>query len=314
MNYYNGFDDYTENNETAITLGKFDGFHKGHQSLLEKVKELAVGNIKSVVCSLDMRDFLEAKGEECPCILTTQEKCEFLENQVDNYIRCMFTKELQTMSPKEFIVEILLNKLNVKHVVVGCDFRFGFEAAGDVNTLVKFGKEYGFSVHILKKKKLPLDIIDTKLDATKNISSSFIRRNLNEGNMKQVFQLLGYHYPISGRVIHGAKLGRTIGFPTMNIEIPYGKVKPKRGVYGCKILIHNTWYQGIGNVGHKPTVSQDKKELLEVHVFDYTRDTYGEYVKVELLDFIRPERKFQGIKELKEQIKKDKAQILEKKL
>ncbi len=287
MQYFTDINSYCELDETAVTLGKFDSLHRGHQKLIKTVQEYALNNnLKSVVFSFDINK---------ENLLTNQERRAHLDGQVDCMIQCPFTKAIREMEAKIFIEEILVNKLHASCIVVGKDFQFGFKKRGNADMLSYYADKYHYQIKIL----------DKELHEGREISSTYVREALRNGNVELANTLLGYRYHVSGMVEHGKKLGRTLGFPTMNIALPERKISPLFGVYACRILIDGQRYEGIGNVGFKPTVSDEKRLLLEVFVFDYHGDAYGKNIIVEFCAFERAEIKFDSVEKLKQQVNHD---------
>ena len=287
MEYFTHINLYKGEEGTAVTLGKFDSLHRGHFKLIKNVMEYAcIHDLKSVVFSFDMGN---------KSILTNKERREMLEDKVDCLIQCPFTDEIKHMEAEAFIKSILSEKLHAKYIVVGSDFRFGYKASGDVKTLAMYEKKYGYKLLVVEKEKYN----------DKEISSTYIKELLTDGNMELANKLLGYKYTINGVVEHGKKLGRTLGFPTMNIAPDIDKFTPKTGVYACNIVVDGKKLCGIGNVGIKPTVTKINKLLVEVYVFDYNKNTYGKNICVEFCAFERSEVKFSSVDKLKEQVDKD---------
>ena len=286
MQYITGIESYRGTARTAVTLGKFDGLHRGHQKLVEKIREYAVDGCESVLCAFDMdRD----------CIMTNEERRSHLEGKIDWLIRYPFTRELREMEAEDFIREILFRKLRAAHVVVGTDFSFGYGKRGNADMLLRYAEEYGYTVDVIEKEKY----------GDRVISSSYIREALAEGNVHLAEQLLGYPYEMTGIVEHGKQLGRTLGFPTMNIEPQGRKILPRFGVYACRVRVDGKWYAGIGNAGIKPTVTDEHKKLLEVFVFGYEGSAYGKEITARFCEFERPETKFASVEELKEHVMGD---------
>ena len=287
MEYFTHIKFYEGDKRTAVTLGKFDSLHRGHFKLIENVIEYSrIQDLKSVVFSFDM-------GKKA--LLTNDERKEMLKDKVDCLIQCPFTDDIKHMEAEAFIKDILVEKLHAKYIVVGSDFRFGYKASGDVMTLARYEEKYDYKLIVIEKEK----------HNDREISSTYIRELLDEGYIDLANNLLGYTYSIKGVVEHGKKLGRTLGFPTMNIAPDAEKYTPKSGVYACSIIINGEKYHGIGNVGIKPTVSKVNKLLVEVYVFDYKEDTYGENISVEFEAFERPEVRFDSVENLKEQVDQD---------
>ncbi|HIZ14180.1 MAG TPA: bifunctional riboflavin kinase/FAD synthetase [Candidatus Mediterraneibacter stercorigallinarum] len=286
MKYITGIQSYHGTKKTAVTMGKFDGLHRGHQKLVDKIREYASDDCESVLCAFDMhRD----------AIMTNRERREHLEGKIDWLIDCPFTKDLKNMEAEDFIRDILCGKLGAAHIAVGRDFVFGHDKRGSVKMLEAFAGEYGYTLDVIEKERYH-DIV---------ISSTYIRDALAQGDVELAEKLLGYPYEMTGIVQHGQQLGRTLGFPTMNIEPEAQKIMPRYGVYACRVKIDGTWYNGVGNAGVKPTVTDERRRLLEVYVYGYEGDAYGKEVTARFCGFERPEVKFGSVDELKEQVMKD---------
>ena len=286
MKYITGIQSYHGTKKTAVTMGKFDGLHRGHQKLVDKIREYASDDCESVLCAFDMhRD----------AIMTNRERREHLEGKIDWLIDCPFTKDLKNMEAEDFIRNILCGKLGAAHIAVGRDFVFGHDKRGSVKMLEAFAGEYGYTLDVMEKERYH-DIV---------ISSTYIRDALAQGDVELAERLLGYPYELTGIVQHGQQLGRTLGFPTMNIEPEAQKIMPRYGVYACRVKIDGKWYNGVGNAGVKPTVTDERRRLLEVYVYGYEGDAYGKEVTARFCGFERPEVKFGSVDELKEQVMKD---------
>lgn len=286
MNYITEIEKYHGTKKTAVTMGKFDGLHRGHQKLVDKIRDYASDECDSVLCAFDMhRD----------AIMTNRERREHLDGKIDWLIDCPFTDQLRNMEAEDFIRDVLYGKLNAAHVVVGNDFVFGHEKRGSVEMLEKYAAEYGYTVDVVEKERYQ-DMI---------ISSTYIRDALAQGDVQLAERLLGYPYELTGPVRHGKQLGRTLGFPTMNIEPEAQKILPRYGVYACRVKIDGKWYNGVGNAGVKPTVTDERRRLFEVYVYGYEGDAYGKEVTAQFCGFERPEVKFGSVEELREQVMKD---------
>ncbi len=249
MEYITGIEQYAGIEKTALTLGKFDGLHKGHQKLIDKICAYSGENCKSVLCAFDMHR---------ESLMTKQERRSHLEGKIDCLIEYPFTKELREMEAEVFIKNILCEKLHAAHIVVGTDFAFGHEKRGNTEMLKMFSEKGGYTLDVIEKERYDQIVI----------SSTYIRDVLSQGNVTLAAELLGYRYGVTGIVRHGRQLGRTLGFPTMNVEPEEKKILPRFGVYVCRINIDGKWYNGIGNVGVKPTVTEEHKRLVEVFVYD----------------------------------------------
>ncbi len=279
--------------KTAVALGKFDGFHLGHQVLFRQVQKWQEEGLTGVIFT-----FVPA-GEKLGAdkhIDSPDEKRKKAEaTGIDILLEYPFTKAFAGLEPEKFVRDILVNQLDVQAVVVGRDFRFGRNRRGDAALLEALGKTYGFQVRIIEKL--------TK--GHTEISSSVIRKAVETGDMEQAAAYLGQSYRICGTVIHGKGLGHTIQIPTANLSIDKDKILPPFGVYASKVIWKGQAYLGVSNLGCKPTVSQEHQIGLETYLFAFCEDIYGEELQVELLHFIRPELEFSSLHELTEQMKKD---------
>lgn len=288
--------DYQEACGTAITLGKFDGLHRGHQLLLGKVRAYAEAeSLKSVAFVFDMSMFYQKIKKEYKVLMTKEERRAQLEGRVDCLVECPFTDEIRTMDAEAFIREILVGKFHAKRIVVGTDYYFGYQKQGDYRLLLACQEKYGYQVEVVEK----LLYID------REISSTYLREEVIAGRMNAVAKMLGHPYRILGTVEHGRKLGRKLGIPTMNVPIPSEKLLPPKGVYAAQAHMDGIWYSGIANIGRKPTVESDGAVLAEIHLFDFQGNAYGSTIEIDLYDFRRSEKKFDSIEELKSCMQKD---------
>ena len=282
---------------SAAVIGNFDGVHRGHLEVLKNAKEFSCkSNLPLSVLTFDPhpREFF-SKEKTNFLLQTVLDKAEVLsKNNIDYLINLKFDDLLSELSPEQFVEKVLSESLSLKHIFVGKDFKFGKDRAGDINSLKSSGLKYRIGLSSIKLKNQ---------DGT-SISSTKIRNNLKKGKIKEANELLGRPYMISGLVIEGDKRGRQIGFPTANISL--GKlIRPAFGVYAVLIeCIENKVLRGIANIGRRPTVN-DRGVLLEVNIFDFNEDIYGKKIFISLIDFIRDEKKFDGIENLKKQIVMD---------
>lgn len=282
--------------KTVVTVGNFDGIHMGHKKLINTTKKYAIQNgYKSVVITFSPHP-LEVVKNSTPFyyIFSEQEKnIEMEKEQVDFFIKYPFTKDFKNISPQIFI-DTLIEKLNCKILVVGEDYCFGKDRAGNVETLEKIGTKKG-----IKVIKINNIIVDGD-----RVSSSSIRQCLKNKNIKKANLLLNKCYYVFGQVVEGNKLGRTIGFPTANIIPPKNKLLPPDGVYVTKTKFENIMYNSITNIGTNPTVNNTHR-TIETFLFDFNGNLYNKNIEVYFLDWIRDVKKFKGIDELKMQICKD---------
>lgn len=281
---------------SAVTLGKFDGVHRGHMRLINRILEIGKkDDLETVIFTFDISPQVRLGQKKPQMLLTNQERREHLYKRgIQTLIECPFTPEVMNMEAEEFIQKILVEKLRVRTLVVGPDFHFGHGRRGTPEMLERMGKEYGFSVEVLPKV----------MDGGREISSTYIREELARGNMEKVNELLGYPFTIPGEVVRGRQLGRTMGIPTIN-QIPgEDKMLPPRGVYASRTKIVGKEFYGITNIGVKPTVLE-KFVGVETYLFDCDLNLYGECAQVELYHYQRPEQKFDSVDALKCQLKRD---------
>lgn len=282
----------------VLTIGKFDGVHLGHQAVLANVIEQARRlSIPATVMVFEPHPEEVFSPATAPArISPLAEKYQLLKAQgVDRLLCVQFNAQFACQSPNEFIEHLLVEKLGVKFLVVGDDFRFGKERQGDFNLLETAGKYFGF------------DVVSTQSYRMQDcrISSTAVREALANGNFSQAHTMLGRSFYISGRVIHGEKKGRTIGFPTANVLLNRCQT-PITGVFAVKLNIDGKSYTGVANIGSRPTVNGQRKQL-EVHIFDFARSLYGEHIKVVPVAKIRDEQRFSSLEALREQIALDVA-------
>ena len=295
----------------AVTLGNFDGIHRGHQCLISSTIEYAeTHDLRSVMLTFDPMPSEIFSPQRCPArLMRFIEKWNFLQQfDLDELIVLPFNLKLAQLSALEFIEQILVKQLNVKHIVVGEDFRFGFQRQGDVALLRKQGEVFGYSV-TTHTEYCPL-VGATGGRPFQVISSTWIRNALVAGDFVLAEKLLGYPYKNFGRVVHGSQLGRELGCPTANIPMNR-KVSPVHGVYVVKIEIIGATggspiqYYGVASVGNRPAIGGDLAFLLEVHLFDFSGDLYGKRLEVTYLHKLRDEWMFDSLDALQVQIEHD---------
>lgn len=284
----------------VATIGNFDGVHLGHQTVLGQLSEKAAEmNVASMVISFEPYPMEFFSADKAPARLTRlREKVRALTRYAVDRMLCLrFDKAFAAMSAEQFIDDILVAKLDVRYLVVGDDFRFGHNRIGDFAMLREAGKRYGFQV-----VNLHTFMIDNV-----RVSSTRIREALAAGEMSTAEKLLGRPYRMCGRVAHGDKRGRTIGFPTANIHLHRNNT-PVKGVFAVELFgVEGEPVAGVANVGTRPTVD-GTRSLLEVHLFDFEQDIYGRYVHVEFVHKLRDERRFDSFEELRKQIDVDAEQ------
>lgn len=275
----------------VVTIGKFDGFHKGHRALFSAA--LSEKSEEEIFCILSFGDKRES---EIGQIYTRKEQETVAKAcMADAFAEYELTKEFCLLSPVDFVDKILCDRLNASQVVVGEDFRFGNNREGDAGLLKKLCTE----------RKIRLHIVPALCEDGEKISSTRIRKLLETGNVKEAGRLLAAPYFISGTVMHGKHLGTTIGFPTLNLLPEPEKILPAFGVYAGVVCIENKEYAAVTNIGIRPTVDDNGNITVETHLIGFTGDLYGREIRVSLLDFIRKETKFTSLEKLKERISED---------
>lgn len=292
------FENYTENTPKVLSLGMFDGVHFGHISIINLLKSVAQeNNLETAILTFwpHPRKVFNP-NDEIKLLNTLNEKLNLLENaNLDVVFLKSFDENFRNLTGEEFVRQILVQKLNVKHIIIGHDHVFGKNKSGNFELLQKLSKELDFEVQ--------------QLDAVKegefNISSTKIRNCLANGNIIGANKMLGYHYSVSGKVIDGKKLGRTIGYPTANIEVDELKLLPKKGAYIVEVYVKNKFYKGMLSIGTNPTVNGDKL-TVEVYILDFNKDIYGDEITVKFRDFLHEEIKFESLEKLIERLDEDK--------
>ena len=280
---------------SSVTLGKFDGLHRGHQKLINLIRREQGEKNRSVIFTFDVSPRSYILHSPPKYLLTYEERRELAENLgVDILAECPFTEALMHMEPEDFVKEYLAERLHARYLAVGPDFRFGYQRRGTPELLKELGRTYGFRTEIVEKEKYK----------GRDISSTFVREELEKGHIEEVNQLLGYTYFTKGEIVHGRQLGRTIGLPTANLIPPVIKKLPPNGVYITESLIQGKTYQGITNVGYKPTVKENFLGV-ETYLFSCNADLYGQEAEVRFYRYLRPEIKFSSLEELKCQMLKD---------
>ena len=283
-------------NNSVVTLGKFDGLHKGHQLLINHILELKKKGYLSVVFTFSLHPSNLFFDKDKELIYTEKEKKHKIEQLgLDVLVAYPFVKETACMEPEDFIKEVLVEKLDAKVIVVGKDFRFGHHRRGDVAMLKTLSVKYGYEVVAYDKLSQDGEII----------SSSRIKEELSNGNMEKVNGMLGSPFSIMGEVLHGRKIGRTLGMPTTNLLPLDHKLLPPNGVYASMTRVDNKEYHSVTNIGYKPTVGAENKKGVETYIIDYDNDLYGKEIEILLYSYERGEEKFDSLEELKQCMYKD---------
>ncbi len=297
MKIFQSLDEISNIDETVVALGNFDGVHKGHQQIIARtVRSAQAMDLKSAVFTFSNHpSAVIGKGEPVKNILYAQEKDRIIEEMgIDYLINIPFTKEILLMSPEQFVQEILVDRLRIREAYCGFNYSFGYKASGTPEVLMHEGLVHGFGLHVQEPYKID-DIV---------VSSTYIRQLIAEGRMDEAARFLGRMYAIGGEVVVGNQLGRTIGFPTMNLVIDETMVTPPNGVYITYCTYGGVRYPAITNVGNKPTIGEYAKNI-ETHVFNFREDAYGSHINVEFVRRMRPEAKFDSLEALTAQIQSD---------
>jgi riboflavin kinase/FMN adenylyltransferase len=306
LKVFNSILKFTSNKPTIVTIGTFDGVHVGHKKILEKITQ----NTNNSDCeSLVLTFFPHPRtvlqtGTEMKQLNTIDEKSNLIEKAgIDNLVIHPFDKEFSQLTAEEFVKQVLVDTFNIQKIVIGYDHRFGKNRTADINDLIAFGNQYNFEVEQISAEELN----------EVAVSSTKIRSALTEGNIKLANSFLGYNYTITGKVVQGKQLGRTIGFPTANIYVEEDyKLIPNSGVYVVECKIDNQFYFGMMNIGTNPTIENtDLNQKIEVNIFNFDTEIYDKSITVSFLKRIRSEQKFDSLESLKAQIAMDKMESLQ---
>ncbi|MEG0291337.1 MAG: bifunctional riboflavin kinase/FAD synthetase [Anaerovoracaceae bacterium] len=294
MKIFNSLEEIKNIDKTVIALGNFDGIHLGHQEIIRRtVADAKSAGIKSAVFTFanHPRNLLK-NTEPVKNILYSDDKQRIMESyNIDYLFNIPFTDEIMEMKPTDFIEKLLIDKLNMQEVLCGFNYRFGYKASGNVEILMKESFNKGFGIHILEPYKVGDEVV----------SSTLIRKYISMGNMEMARKLLGRPYSIGGEVVVGNRLGKTIGFPTSNINIDESMVSPPNGVYITNCIYNGVTYSSITNVGVKPTIGTYNKNV-ETHIFNFDKELYGKNIRVDFLEKLRDERVFDSVEDLSKEI------------
>ena len=290
--------DYSQKTPLALSIGMFDGVHHGHQTIIKNLNSAAQNkDLESAILTFwpHPRTVFNP-NDDLKLLNTIEEKTYLLEkNKVQHLFLKEFDEEFRNLTGEEFVKQILIDKLNVKHLIIGHDHTFGKNRSGDFNLLKKMSSEYGFEI-------VQVEAVDFQ---DRHISSTQIRNALMNADITAANEMLGYHYSVSGEVVHGRKLGRTIGYPTANISVNPLKFLPKKGAYIVDAFVKNQQFKGMLSIGTNPTV--DGKSLsVEVYILDFDSDIYGEAISVNFREFLHEEIKFESLDQLIERLDEDK--------
>lgn len=304
MKIYHSIDDFSKLNNAVVTSGTYDGVHIGHQRILGRLKEIAEkykGETVVITFWPHPRLVLYPEENTLQVLNTFEEKAELLREQgIQHLLRIPFTKEFSQISSQEFIDNILVKQIGTKKLVIGYDHRFGKNREGSFEQLKLNGPQYGFDVEEISRQ----DVDNVGVSSTK------IRKALMEGDIETATHFLGRPYSISGRVIKGEKLGRVLGFPTANVDVDsHFKLIPAEGIYTVTVTHAGKKYGGMLYIGYRPTVGGTQRSI-EVNIFDFDKDIYGENITIHLMAPIRKDAHFDDLEALKKQLMADKASAL----
>ena len=293
-------DELNIKDRTALAMGKFDGIHLGHKKLLNMILEQKQDGLKAAVFTFEPSPEEFFVGHTVRQLFTREEKRRAFEKMgIDILIEFPLTAATAATPPEDFVRTILVEDLKAVYIAAGTDVSFGDKGRGDQYLLRNMSKELGFELCLIDK---------VMLDG-QEVSSTRVRNVVADGDMPMAKRLLGDYYSVSGIVEHGKHLGSTIGIPTVNVLPPVGKMLPPFGVYSSKVIIDGVEYNGMTNIGRKPTVSNSGQVGVETFIYDFDKDVYGKMIEVRLLEFKRPEMKFDSVEELKKQMQSDIAAI-----
>lgn len=303
MKIYHSIEEFQKVKNAVVTTGTFDGVHIGHQKIIKRLRQVAdeIGGETVLLTFFPHPRMVLFSDNDLKLINTKNEKIALLEKVgIDHLIIHPFSREFSRLSSVEFVRDILVNKIGTSRLVIGYNHHFGRNREGSFEHLKEYGPVYGFHVEEIPAQ----DVEEVKVSSTK------IRKALDEGNVKTAMEYLTHDFTLTGIVVKGNHLGHELGFPTANIKVMDShKLIPANGVYAVRALVHDKEYKGMLNIGVRPTVDGTEK-TIEAHIIDFDEDIYGEEITVLFDDWIREEQKFDGLEALKEQLKKDKSAVL----
>ena len=285
--------------KSAVAIGKFDGVHRGHMELLSHIIQMKKKKMAAVVFTFHPSAavfFGQSKEAE---LTTRYEKRQLFESMgVDVLVEFPLNKETAATSPEEFVEKILARQMQAGYIAAGADVSFGYKGLGNKELLIRMAGQLDYQVEIINKV----------YEEAREISSTYVREEVEKGDMEKTARLLGRFYSFEGQVERGNRLGRKLGMPTLNLYPEREKLLPPKGVYYSRVLFEGGTYPGITNIGLKPTVNSTSHISVETYLYDFDKDMYGRKIVTELLQFKRPEQKFESVEMLKTQMEKDIAQ------
>ena len=303
MKIYHNIEEFVPVKNAVVTIGTFDGVHLGHRKIISRLKEIAdeiCGETVLLTFFPHPRLILHPEDQDLRLINTITEKAELLSQLgVDHLIITPFSRDFSNQTAEEYILDILVEKIGTRKIVIGYDHRFGKDRQGGLQQLQQLAPVYGYDVIEIPEQ----DIHEVA------VSSTRIREALLHGDIALANEFLGYPFFITGKVNRGDQIGRTIGYPTANILIEETyKLIPKDGIFAVKIYLHDSGYWGMGYIGHRPTINGMTRNI-EVNIFDFNRDIYSQPIRMEFLHYVRDDMKFNSLEELTEQLGRDKIAV-----
>jgi riboflavin kinase / FMN adenylyltransferase len=304
MKIYNDLEEFTKRKNAVVTIGTFDGVHIGHRKIISRLKETAQhSNGETVILTFfpHPRMIIHPEDVNLKMITTIDEKARLMEQMgIDHLIITPFTRDFSNLSAEEYIKNILVEKIGTRRIVIGYDHRFGKDRAGGFLDLLKYSTQYNYQVEEIPEQ----DIHDVAVSSTK------IRNALLHGDIHTANDFLGYDFHVTGQVIKGDQIGRRLGYPTANLFVAETyKILPSDGIYAFKVEIENNLFDGMGYIGHRPTLNGMTRNI-EANIFNFDQDLYGKTIRLHFVDFIRGDAKFDSLDALREQIEKDKESAL----
>lgn len=288
-----GTTDFTIEEGTAVAIGKFDGLHRGHKKLLSEITEARKLGLKTAIFTFDPSPSVFFRGGEGKELMTREEKriC-FRQMGIDYLVEYPFHEKTAAVLPEDYVNQFLIHKMNARFIAAGEDVSFGRKGAGNAALLKEIAQKQGVQVRIIRKI----------CHDGREISSTYVREEVQKGNMELAARLLGEPFFISGKVMHGNRIGHTLGMPTVNLHPDEQKIMPPFGVYFSTVTYGQQTFYGVTNIGYKPTVEQKRQLGVETYIYDFDKDIYGKDIMVHLHHYERPEQKFENLEQLKQAI------------
>lgn len=307
MKVFRDSDKFEFDNRSVVTVGTFDGVHLGHKKIIEKLNDIKKSKkLKSVLVTFDPHPqiVLKNRTKDIKILTTTDEKLELFKSfNIDIIYIINFTKEFAKTSSEEFYKTNLIDKIRMSELVLGYDHKFGKDRKGNIDTLRNLSDKYNFNFHRVEEYKIN----------NENVNSTSIRNIINGSNLEKATLFLGRNYSLTGRVVGGDKRGKSLGYPTANIKpLSENKLIPNTGVYLVSIELKDSLYYGMMNIGFRPTITDNNEKIMEVNIFNFDEDIYDKIIKINFIEKIRDEKKFDSLNKLKKQLSADKEYSINK--